>query len=221
MFNDGDNFQPSSVNINNNSDVVPPPRPPPPPEHQQQSNHFRPRLHIFNGHDKSVTIENWLKLYESTANRYNWSYDEKIDLLAEYLDKDALNTYISARDSGDWITIKNKLITRFGVRSIRPSVEFCRLKFNHVKNVDEYFESKKRLAGLAGFTETQAVELMIDHLSDELNRCFLGHQVNTYCEFYTIAKTAEQQLPRNDNHNNNNNQNKNQTTERSLLSLHC
>lgn len=175
-----------------------PPQPPLPPFYQI----YRPKLQKFNGHDKSVTIENWLKLYESSAQRYHWTKDEMIDLLGEYLEREALNFYLDSRDDTDWPTLKGKLIIRFGVKSVDPIVEFDRLKYHQTSGIEDYFETKRRLAGLSSLNESQAVALMIEHLSDELKRYFIGHRAKTYCEFYAIAKTAENQLPKRDKGNN-------------------
>lgn len=155
----------------------------------------KPRLHIFDGIKKNVTIENWCKMYESAARRYNWSDEDIVDLLNEYLDGDALNFYLYERDNCDWFTIKSKLINRFGIKAIEPLEECVRLKFHHKKNVTEYFEEKRRLANLALLSESQAVVLLIEGLNDQLRNCFLGHRINTYDQFFAIAKSAENQLP--------------------------
>ena len=185
------NFEQSSSTIqlinNNINGSVPPPRfPPPPPPSNFNQTIFRPKLQKFNGIDKSVTIENWLKLYEASATRYNWSANEMLSLLGEYLEKEALNFYLDCLDSSDWNTIKIKLNTRFGVKTTEPIVEFDRLKFYQTKDVDDYFEKKR--AGLADLSESHAVALMIEHLSDDLKRCFIGHQAKLIVSFSLLLK---------------------------------
>ena len=162
---------------------------------------FRPKLQKFNGFDKSVTIENWLKLYENAARRYHWSEEKMIDLLGEYLEKEALNHYLNSNNINNWPGIKSTLTTRFGVKTVEPIVEFDRLKYQHTKNFEEYYENKRRLANLAQLTESQAVPLMIEHLTEDLKRCFIGHRATTYSQFFDIAKTAEHHFPRNNNNN--------------------
>lgn len=186
-----------AINNNQQPNIVPSPLPLPQPITPFYQI-YRPKLQKFNGHDKSVTIENWLKLYESSAQRYHWSSEEMIDLLGEYLEREALNFYLDSRDNTDWPTLKSKLIIRFGVKSVDPIVEFDRLKYYQTSGIEDYFETKRRLAGLSFLNESQAVALMIEHLSDELKRYFIGHRAKTYCEFYAIAKTAENQLPKRD-----------------------
>ena len=163
--------------------------------HRNEPSYFyRPKLQIYDGIERNVTIENWIKLYESSAKRYQWPEEDMLDILGEYLSKDALNFYLCEKDTSSWGELKLKLINRFGVQSVEPLLEFIRLKFCHCKDVTDYFEHKRRLATLAELTEKQAVILMIEDLSEKLKNCFIGHRVNTYDQFFTIAKTAENQI---------------------------
>lgn len=154
----------------------------------------RPRIHVFSGNEKDITIENWIKMFETVSKSYQWPKKEMIDALCEYLKGEALNFFIEIRDGKSWEKIKSTLLSRFGVQAVDPIVEFDRLKFSHTNDAHDYFLKKRRLAGLASLTEAQAVCLMIEHLSDDLRKCFIGHRVVTYGKFWAIVKTAETAL---------------------------
>lgn len=157
---------------------------------------FRPDIQKFNGIKKPVTIENWTRHFESTAKRYHWTKDDLMDLLGEYLEDEALNFYLNEKDStSSWNEMKIKLIERFKSYTLEPIIEFTRLKFHHCKNVMDYFESKRRLAHLAGISESDAVPLMIEHLGEPFKQYFTDGRTKTYDQFATIVQSAESLLP--------------------------
>ena len=83
---------------------------------KDQSSKCKPKLQIFKGMGDKISIENWLKRYEMIASHLKWSPNDRVVMLGNYLEDDALNWYIE-NSSNNYSDIKNKLINRFGVDS--------------------------------------------------------------------------------------------------------
>ena len=87
------------------------------------------------------------------SNFYKWREPKRVVMLGNYLEDDALNWYIENTDTDNWETVKEKLISRFGVQTVEPIVEFFNLKYDLKVGIKEYFEQKRRFGVLARLTE--------------------------------------------------------------------
>jgi hypothetical protein len=67
--------------------------------------------------------------------------------------------------------------------------------------IKNYFESKRRYGILAKLNEQQMIPLMIQGLHPKMIDNFVAVKPQTFAEFYTIAKTAENNFKRNFNAN--------------------
>jgi hypothetical protein len=54
----------------------------------------KPRIQIYKGLGDKVSIENWLKRYKMLATFYKWNESQKIVMIGNYLEDDALNWFI-------------------------------------------------------------------------------------------------------------------------------
>jgi hypothetical protein len=161
----------------------------------------KPKIQIFKGLGDKVSIENWLKRYEMISLFYKWSEYEKIVMLGNHLEDDALNWYIENYDNCSYSELKTKLINRFGLETVEPIVEFVNLKYDIKTGIKEYFENKRRYGILAKLSEPQMIPLMIQGLHPKMIDSFVAVKPQTFSEFYTIAKTAENNFKRNFNAN--------------------
>ena len=157
----------------------------------------KPKIQIFKGLGDKVTIENWLKRFEMLAKFYNWSDSQKAIMLGNYLEDDALNWYIENYTEKDFSDMKSKLISRFGLETVEPIVEFVNLKYDIKTGIKEYFETKRRFGVAAKLTESQMIPLMVQGLQTKMVECFTAVKPKTFAEFYSIAKSAENNLKRN------------------------
>ncbi len=119
-------------------------------EEDSTQDHIRPKIQVFKGMDGKVSIENWIKRFDMLSNYYKWSEPKKIIMLGNYLEDDALDWYIENTDSDNWAEITDKLITRFGVQTVEPIVEFFNLKYDVKTGIKEYFEKKRRFGSSIG-----------------------------------------------------------------------
>ena len=161
------------------------------------SNKSKPKIQIFKGIGDKVTIENWLKRFEMLSQFYKYSEKTKIVMLGNYLEDDALNWYIENYCDDNYIEIKQKLINRFGLETVEPIVEFVNLRYDFKTGIKEYFETKRRYGVAAKLTESQMIPLMINNLPLKMIDCFTAVKAKTFSEFYSIAKTAENNYKRN------------------------
>ena len=159
----------------------------------------KPKLQIFKGFEDRVSIENWLKRFEMIAKYYSYTNKDKVVMLGNYLEDDALNWYIENSNDFNFDNLKVKLIARFGIETVEPIVEFFNLKYDIKSGIKEYFESKRRYGNSAKLTEQQMIPIMIQGLHPKMIDSFVAVKPQTFSEFYTIAKTAENNFKRNSN----------------------
>src|SRR5882724_11409081 len=95
-----------------------------------KSSKSKPKLQIFKGIGDKVSIDNWLKRYEMIANYYKWCESDKLVMLGNYLEDDALNWYIENYDNQGYNELKCKLIARFGLETVEPIIEFVNLRYD-------------------------------------------------------------------------------------------
>ena len=160
------------------------------------TSHSKPKLQVFKGVSDKVKIDNWLKRYEMLANYYKWSDKTKIVMLGNYLEDDALNWYIE-NCNDNYVELKTKLINRFGLETVEPIIEFVNIRYDIKSGIKEYFETKRRYGVAAQLTESQMIPLMINNLPLKMIEYFTAVKPKTFTEFYSIAKTAENNFKRN------------------------
>jgi len=169
----------------------------------------KPKIQIYKGHNDKVSIENWTKRYDMLSNYYKWSDKTKIVMLGNYLEDDALNWYIeNCNDSDNYVSLISKLITRFGLETVEPIVDFVNHRYDLKNGIKAYFETKRRYGIAAKLTEEQMIPLMIINLHPKMIENFTAVKPRTFVEFYTIAQKAESNLKRQFNRNNDQNSSK-------------
>ena len=157
----------------------------------------KPKLQIFKGVGDKVSIENWIKRFEMLSIHYKWVESEQVIMIGNYLEDDAMNWYIENCSDNNFSNLKHKLISRFGLETVEPIVEFINTKYDIKNGVKEYFETKRRLGIAAKLTEEQMIPLMVHNLHPKMVDCFTAVKPKTFSEFYAIAKTSENNLKRN------------------------
>ena len=159
------------------------------------SHSCKPKIQIFKGLNDKISIENWLKRYEMLAIHFKWSESDKIVFMGNYLEDDALNWYIE-NSSDNYSDLKHKLINRFGVEIIEPIVEFVNIRYDVKSGIKDYFEKKRRYGNLAKLTVEQMIPIMVNSLHPKMVESFVAVKPKTLTEFYSIAKSAENNLKR-------------------------
>jgi hypothetical protein len=157
----------------------------------------KPKIQILKGLGDKVSIENWLKRFKMLSNFYKWDENNKIVMLGNYLEDDALNWYIENYENCSFSEIEFKLIARFGVETVEPIIEFVNLKYDFKTGIKNYFESKRRFGVLAKLSEEQMIPIMVQGLHPKMIDNFTAVKPKTFAEFYSIAKTAENNFKRN------------------------
>ena len=64
------------------------------------------------------------------ANFYKWVESNRIVMLGNYLEDNALSWYIENYENYSFNEIECKLIARFGIEILKPIVEFVNLKYD-------------------------------------------------------------------------------------------
>ena len=157
----------------------------------------KPKIQIFKGIGDKVTIENWLKRFEMLSQFRNWPNKTKVVMLGNFLEDDALNWYIENSIDNNFADIKEKLINRFGLESVEPIIECINHRYDVKTGIKDYFETKRRYGIAAKLTEAQIIPIMINNLPLKMSECFTAVKPKTFAEFYSIAKTAENNFKRN------------------------
>lgn len=158
-------------------------------------NKCKPKLQVFKGLGDKISIENWLKRYEMIATHLTWSEKDKIVMLGNYLEDDALNWFIE-NSSDNYTDVRTKLINRFGVETIEPIVEFVLIRYDIKAGIKDYFERKRRFGNLAKLTVEQMIPLLIHNLHPKMAESFVAVKPKSLTEFYNIAQSAESNLKR-------------------------
>ena len=162
-----------------------------------RSSSSKPKIQIFKGLNDKVSIENWIKRFEMLAVYHKWSDTRKGIMLGNFLEDDALNWYIENYENDNYVELKFKMLSRFGLETVEPIIEFVNLKYDIKTGIKDYFETKRRLGVLAKLTEAQMIPLLIHNLHPKMADCFTAVKPKTFAEFYSIAKTAENNMKRN------------------------
>ena len=167
----------------------------------RSSKHFsKPKIQTFKGFKDKITIDNWFKRFEMLSKFHKWSQQTQILMLGNYFEDDALNWYIENSSEDSYQGIKSKMIARFGLETVEPIIEFVNLRYDFKTGMKEYFEQKRRLGIAAKLTESQIVSLMIHGLANgKLIESFTAIKPKSFAEFYSIAKSAENNIKRNFN----------------------
>lgn len=129
-----------------------------------------PSLARFTGDDilNGIKVSSWLNLFEVVAvNRGSSTDQQKIALLMNYLDKDALQWYADEvapeLTTLEWLTVKQKMVQRFGESQISPIIAASRKTLDSRKeSVLSYYTEKMRLMRKTGITESEMVDLLTD-----------------------------------------------------------
>lgn len=173
-------------------------------------------VQIYKGYNDKLSIENWFKRFELIAKLQKWNDSEKIIMLGNFLEDDALNWYLENCDTENWFELKANLEARFSLGTIDPMTDFVNLKYDFKLGLKDYFEKKRRLGVLAKLKESQIVPIMIQGLHAKFKSHFLAVQPQNYIEFYRIAKAIEDNLNENFRVDKNKNNSKNKLNDKKL-----
>jgi hypothetical protein len=68
----------------------------------------KPKIQIYKGLGDKVSIENWLKRYKMLATFYKWNESQKIVMIGNYLEDDALNWFIENYENCNFNELETK-----------------------------------------------------------------------------------------------------------------
>lgn len=173
------------------------PSPSPPPAVRASSLMNEPTIQTFRGIGDKIPIENWLSRFNDISEFYTWNERKKIVMLGNFLVDEALSWYTEEKNDCDWQQLEEKLISRFGVSTTYPIVEFVHLKYDFNSDMKTYFEKKRRLGHLAKLTEEQMIPLLIDGLPASMANSFVALRPKNLAHFYEVASNAEANVKKN------------------------
>uniref|UniRef100_T1K6B2 Uncharacterized protein n=1 Tax=Tetranychus urticae TaxID=32264 RepID=T1K6B2_TETUR len=152
-----------------------------------------PIIEPFKGSFDDEKFETWIHEWEMAAIKNDWPASGWIFSVGIHLEGAALKAYASiVSRNDDWENFRESMIARFD--SISPVVAFLRLRYCKSTGIDKYFKDCKWFAQHAGFTERQAVQIMIENLDFEFKRQ-LGHlNIETFPVFHEKLKSLENNL---------------------------
>lgn len=151
-------------------------------------------VQIYKGFSDKLSIDNWFKRFELIAKLKQWNDNEKIIMLGNFLEDDALNWYLENCETENWFDLKSNLIARFSLGTVDPMTDFVNFKYDFKLGMKHYFERKRQLGVLAKLSESQIVPIMVQGLHPKFKSHFIAVQPKTYIEFYRIAKAIEDNL---------------------------
>ena len=189
--NDGDNTSQPKTN-DNSAEVISDSE-----DDKPNSSNSKPKIQVYRGLNDKISVENWIKRFEMIAQFNRWSDKTKIVMLGNYLEDDAMNWYIeNCLESDDYVNIKAKIQSRFGLETVEPIIEFVNVKYDVKTGVKAFFETKRRFGIAAKLTEKQMIPLMIQSLHPKMIESFIAVKPKSFAEFYSIAMTAESSFKR-------------------------
>ena len=156
----------------------------------------------YRGDSEKISVDAWLRVLEKFATRHRLDEQGKKDLLDKFLGDSALEWYAYIPENESWDSIKEKMVKRFGLKTILPAVQFMKVKYDPSLGVRAYYEEKRKLGIQGGLSEDHMVQFMIDGLPYNLKSCFNPTEIKTLDEFYEKATIYESREKDNKNTNN-------------------
>ncbi|UYV67856.1 hypothetical protein LAZ67_5002259 [Cordylochernes scorpioides] len=104
----------------------------------------------------------WVKLFELHVTD-----EDKGKLFFYYLEERALEWYtdeIAGTNINQWVTIKQKFITRFGSSTATPLIDAHRRYLRRDESVNDYFQSKIRLLKQTSLSKVEQIQMLTEGL---------------------------------------------------------
>lgn len=144
----------------------------------------------FSGKERVVTPEAWVNFFELRTR--NFTDQQRIDTLADYLDEGAQDWYMRQRtaDNVGWQQLKHNFITFFSASVRSPGVTAAHMKFKPDDDLQKYFQEKCRHFDLANLQLTDRIDFLTDGiLEDSIREGMLIATINSLDEWYQKART--------------------------------
>lgn len=160
------------------------------------------KLFSFIGDNSEVKIANWIRVYESMANRSGWSEDEKTWNLPSYLEQEAFDYYVEhvLTKNPDWKQAKQAILTRFDQYELEPFMEFLSLKWTPRMELKELFKKARSVGMATGLKEEEIIaglnNKLPQHLRNELTF------VKSLGQWVAVAFCLQQKVDQNQNNSN-------------------
>lgn len=160
----------------------------------------QPQLAIikYTGAPDDVPIDKWLRLFERKACNLDWTDDEKVNNLCDYVQGEAFRWYLSDifEVCNTWQGVKDSMMVRFGAPVSDPFRSFIHHRQQQDQSVQDYYEQKKRLGELAGLEVSHLISGLTDGLLPGIERPLVGTIPKTPLEWLSAALKIESSLER-------------------------
>jgi len=126
---------------------------------------FKHKFHKFDGVDKSIRVQTWLKLFEVHTN--GQSDADRISLLMYNLSGVALEWYgdeIAGTNITKWETVNAKMKTRFGTSTATPLIDAQRRHLRSGETIETYYQEKIRLLRQTQLNEKEIIQQLTEGL---------------------------------------------------------
>ena len=123
------------------------------------------KLDKFDGHDKDLRVQTWLKLFDVHTN--GQSDADKIHILLYNLKGAALEWYgdeIAGKTKLTWPQVQAKMFRRFGIESAHPLIDAQKMHLSREQTVEEYYLAKIRLLNQTTLCAEEKVQMLTDGL---------------------------------------------------------
>lgn len=162
-----------------------------PPKAQPSQQHLA--IIKYTGAPEDVPVSKWLRLFETKADALDWTDNEKVKSLCDYLEGEAFRWYLSEifEVCETWEEVKQSMTVRFGAAVLDPFRSFIHCRQKREQSVREYYEEKRRLGESAGLSTPHVIAGLTDGLLPELERRFVGTEPKSPLEWLNIAQKFE------------------------------
>lgn len=162
-----------------------------PPSTSMHSNNQQ--LDKFSGNNDIVKVQTWIKLYE--VHTLHLSGPQKIRQMLYSLKASALEWYgdeIAPKiDTIEWITVKDKIIQRFGVATATPLITAQRRFLRRTETVEEYYKDKIGFLRQTGLSDLEMVQQLTEGLPIEWKVSITAARIQTPNSWIEVAQQLE------------------------------
>ena len=126
------------------------------------------KLAKFNGINKDIRVQTWLKLFE--VHTISYPHAQRVQNLLYYLTDTALEWYGDEiadniiNPQYTWDFVKQKMIRRFGSTTAQPLIEAQNLCLTFGQTLEEYFRAKIRLLNQTSLSEPEKIQMLTQGL---------------------------------------------------------
>jgi len=126
-------------------------------------NYFKFEIQKFKGSESTILIQQWFVAYELLAEHFEWENRAKLIHLANYLEDEALNWFLTNLTS--YLTYedaKQNLTDQFSERIIYPLGQAMKVKYDPEKGIKGYFDAIRRYGTLANLKQNEVSDLNLN-----------------------------------------------------------